>query len=150
MPTYLKNFILEFERYRAIGDRAIAQVSDDALNKVIAADGNSIGMLVRHISGNFKSRFSQFLETDGEKPGRNRDAEFQDQVYSRPEVQSMWREGWDVVLGELAQLQESDLEKEVSVRGIRLTVHEALSRSVAHAAYHVGQIVLIARILVES
>jgi hypothetical protein len=113
----------------------------------VAPNGNSIAMLVRHLGGNLASRFTDFLTADGEKPWRNRDDEFADGVYSRAEVDEAWRAGWDVLRRELAALTDADLERQVTIRGQGLTVHAALCRSLAHAAMHVGQIILLARIV---
>ena len=142
----IKNFLDEYLRYKALGQKAIDQVSDDALNQIIGPDNNSIAMLVRHISGNLRSRFTDFLTSDGEKSWRDRDSEFADAVYERAAVDKMWAEGWQVVESQLAALSDADLERRVEIRGVPHTVHEALCRSAAHTAYHVGQIVLLARI----
>jgi uncharacterized damage-inducible protein DinB len=143
----LKDFSDEYERYKIIGRKAIDQVSDDALNEVMGPDNNSIAVIVRHISGNFVSRFTDFLTTDGEKPWRDRDSEFEDGRHTRQEVNQLWDRGWSVLENQLAALSDADLERQVYIRGHAFTVHEALARSLAHAAYHVGQIVLLARIL---
>lgn len=143
----LKDFEDEYARYRAVGEKALRQVSDDYLNTVIGADNNSIAMIVRHISGNLVSRFSDFLTTDGEKAWRNRDSEFEDTKYDRDDVQRRWVQGWSVLESELSQLIDDQLERPVTIRGHTWTVHEALCRSLAHVSYHVGQIVLLARIL---
>jgi len=143
----LKDFIDEFARYRSTAERAMEQVSDDDLNRILAPDGNSVAMVVRHISGNLTSRFTNFLSEDGEKPWRDRDSEFADRSYSRTELDAMWTAAWDVVRRELDPLTDADLETTVTIRGQQLTVHEALCRSVAHTAMHVGQIILLARIL---
>ena len=141
----LDDFRTEFARYRALAEKAMAQVPDDAFNVVVAPDGNSIAMIVRHMSGNLISRFTDFLTTDGEKPNRDRDREFDERSYSRQEVESMWKAGWAVLEQQLATLQNADAEKQVTIRQQPLTVHAALTRSVAHLSYHVGQIVLLAR-----
>ncbi|HKY06165.1 MAG TPA: DinB family protein [Blastocatellia bacterium] len=143
----IKTYIGEYERYRSIGRKAIDQISDEGLNEILSAGNNSAAMIVRHISGNFLSRFTDFLTSDGEKPWRDRDAEFEDARYTREEVNQMWEEGWHALEAALAELSDDDLQKQVIIRGHSLTVDEALARSVAHAAYHVGQIVLLARIL---
>jgi len=143
----LKDFSDEYERYRIIGEKAIAQVSDDSINQVVGEGGNSIAVIVRHISGNLISRFTDFLTSDGEKPWRNRDSEFDQVIYSRKEIVDLWNSGWEVLKNGLSQLNDADLQRQVTIRGQVLTVHEALSRSVAHTAYHIGQIVLLARIL---
>jgi len=146
----MQDFIDEFERYRIIAEKAMAQVSDDSLNQVVAEGGNSIAVIVRHISGNLISRFTDFLTSDGEKPWRNRDSEFDEVVYGRKEMTDLWNKGWEVLRIALSELNDSDLQKQVTIRGHSLTVQEALIRSVAHTAHHIGQIVLLARILKES
>ncbi len=142
----LKDFIDEFLRYKLMGQKALAQVSDENLNKIFAADMNSVAMIVRHISGNLISRFTDFLTTDGEKSWRNREAEFEEKEYSRAEMLQLWEQGWHVLESTLAQLSDDDLSKQVTIRGQAFTVHEALARSIAHIAYHVGQIILLARL----
>ncbi len=141
----LSDFLQEFDRYRALGDRAIAQMPDAALNHVPSPEGNSAAMIVRHMSGNFASRFTDFLTTDGEKPWRERDAEFSERLYTRAQVTAMWAEGFEVVSKALGELTDTDLRRDVAIRGQALTVHAALCRSLAHVAYHVGQLVLLAR-----
>lgn len=142
----IDDFRGEYARYRQLAEKAIQQASEDALNAVPAPDANSIAMIVRHISGNFKSRFTDFLTSDGEKPGRDRDDEFTERHYMPQEIDQMWRQGWAVVEDTLRQLGDGDLERTVTIRGQPLTVHAALSRSLSHVAYHVGQIVLLARV----
>lgn len=143
----IKSFVGEYERYRKIGEKAIDQISDDGLNEVLTPDNNSVAVIVRHISGNFLSRFTDFLTSDGEKSWRDRDSEFEDARCTREEVNQLWARGWRAVESALGELGDDDLQKQVMIRGQSLTVHEALSRSLAHVAYHVGQIVLLARIL---
>lgn len=139
------DFIDEYRRYRLIGERALQQLPDPALNHVSAPDGNSAAMIVRHLSGNLKSRFTDFLTSDGEKPWRDRDEEFAERTYSRREVEEMWAAGWAAVEHALAELTDADLSREVRIRGQPLSVHAALCRSMSHASYHVGQLVLLAR-----
>jgi Protein of unknown function (DUF1572) len=143
----LKDLVDEYARYRSIGEKAILQVSDEALNTMHGADDNSIAMLVRHVSGNLLSRFTDFLTSDGEKPWRDRDSEFNKADYDRGEVDRMWVEGWSLLESELSKLNDEQLQQHVYIRGQSWTVHAALCRSLAHASYHVGQIVLLARIL---
>jgi hypothetical protein len=141
----IEDFRGEFSRYRVLAERAIAQVPDSALNAVPARDGNSIAMIVRHVSGNLVSRFTDFLTTDGEKPDRDRDREFDEREYSRADVDRLWKAGWAVLETQLATLRDSDMEKQVTIRQQSLSVHAALSRSLAHISYHVGQLVLLGR-----
>lgn len=142
----LTGFKTEFARYKRIGRKAFDQAPDDALNRVFAIDNNSIAMVVRHISGNLISRFTDFLTSDGEKSWRHRDSEFHEVTYSRDQVEQMWAQGWAALENELTILGEADIEKQVVIRGEGLSVHEALTRSLAHTSYHVGQIVTLARI----
>ena len=144
---FVKDFIGEYERYRLSGEKAMAQVSDDALNRVVAPDGNSIAMLMRHVGGNLASRFTDFLTTDGEKSWRDRDDEFADAEYTRAEAEKPWTSGWGVLESELRKLTDDDLERIVTIRGQELTVHAALCRSLSHVAMHVGQIILLSRML---
>lgn len=143
--TLVEDFAAEYRRYRATGERALAQLSDAALNRVPAPDGNSAAMVVRHLGGNLASRFTDFLASDGEKPWRARDEEFETRDYARAEVDAWWARGWAVLEGALAGLADADLGRAVAIRGQPLTVHAALARSLAHVAYHVGQLVLLAR-----
>jgi uncharacterized damage-inducible protein DinB len=142
----IEDFITEFQRYKTLGRKALDQTGDEALNQVRGTDNNSIAMIVRHISGNLISRFTEFLTSDGEKPWRNRDSEFEETNYSRTQVDEMWDRGWSVLERELNALTDGDLSKEITIRGHTLTVHEALARSVTHTAYHIGQIVMLAKI----
>ncbi|MFY9556635.1 MAG: DinB family protein [Blastocatellia bacterium] len=143
----LKDLIDEYARYKAIGEKAMRQVSDDDLNQILGEHNNSIAIIVRHISGNFLSRFTDFLNSDGEKPWRDRDSEFQHSEYDRQGVEQMWAQGWDVLESEVSQLTDEHLQQHVYIRGQAWTVHGALCRSLAHVSYHVGQMVLLARIL---
>jgi uncharacterized damage-inducible protein DinB len=141
----ISDFPYEFTRYKQAAEKAIAQVDDDGLNRVVATEGNSIAMIVRHISGNLQSRFTDFLTTDGEKPWRKRDEEFQTRNVSRAELRAQWDRGWSVLLDTLSTLTDEDLDRTVTIRGQPLRVSEALHRSLAHMSYHVGQIVYVAR-----
>lgn len=143
----VQDFIGEYARYRATGEKAMAQVSDEAMNRVVYQDGNSIAMIVRHIGGNFASRFTDFLTSDGEKDWRNRDDEFADGTYSRDRTDDAWKTGWTILETQLAKLTDDDLGRTVTIRGQPLTVHAALTRSLSHVAMHVGQIIVLARML---
>ena len=146
----LKDFKDEFLRYKLSGKKAIAQVSDEGLNVIVGQDLNSMAMIIRHISGNFLSRFTDFLTTDGEKSWRDREAEFKSREYSRTEIFENWERGWQCLENALATLTEADLEKNITIRGQALTVNQALLRSLAHVANHVGQIILLAKINTKS
>jgi hypothetical protein len=123
----------------------MAQVSDEALNRVPGDECNSIAMIVRHVGGNLASRFTSFLSEDGEKPWRERDAEFETRAYGRAEAEEWWARGWGVLERVVGALTDGDLGRTVQIRGQAMTVHSALCRSLAHVSYHVGQIVLLAR-----
>ena len=142
----IANFVAEYERYKIIGERALAQIPDAALNQMPYAEGNSAAMIVRHIGGNFRSRFTEFLTTDGEKPWRNRESEFAQVPYTRQQLNEHWGQGWEALYGALQALRNEDQSTPVTIRGDALTVHEALCRSLAHVAMHVGQLIILARI----
>jgi|SRR5689334_3024134 hypothetical protein len=143
----LQDFRKMFHMYKSLGDKAMAQVQTDAaFGVMLDPDSNSIAIIVQHIAGNLRSRYRDFLTTDGEKPDRNRDAEFETHgTITRQGVINMWDAGWTVALASLDALRPEDLEKTITIRGEAFLVVEALNRSVTHTAYHVGQIVYLAR-----
>ena len=143
---HIADFRSEYARYRQIAEKAMRQMPDVLLNRVPAADANSAAMIVRHMSGNFVSRFTNFLTEDGEKPTRDRDAEFDERTYTRDEVEELWAKGFAVLEDALDPLGDADLQRTVTIRNQPMTVHAALARSLAHLSYHVGQIVLLARL----
>ena len=146
----IKDFTDEFLRYKLSGKKAIDQVSDDGLNEIVGQDLNSMAMIIRHISGNLLSRFTDFLTSDGEKSWRDREAEFESREYSRTEIYENWERGWQCLENALATLSEAGLEKNITIRGQALTVNQALLRSLAHVANHVGQIILLAKIQTKT
>ena len=146
----IKDFTDEFLRYKLSGKKAIDQVSDDGLNEIVGQDLNSMAMIIRHISGNLLSRFTDFLTSDGEKSWRDREAEFESREYSRTEIYENWERGWQCLENALATLSEAGLEKNITIRGQSLTVNQALLRSLAHVANHVGQIILLAKIQTKT
>ncbi|HYF51589.1 MAG TPA: DUF1572 family protein [Planctomycetota bacterium] len=139
----IESIEVEYKRYKTLGESAIAQVSDQELTQPFG--GNSIAVIVWHLAGNLTSRFTDFLTTDGEKPWRKRDEEFIARETSKAEALTRWEPGWKVLFATLAALSDADLNRTVTIRNQTLLVHEALHRSLAHASYHVGQIVLIAK-----
>jgi len=145
MAGVLASIREEYGRYRALGAAAIAQLTDDDVSRASTADGNSIAALVWHVSGNLESRFTEFLTSDGEKPWRNRDGEFDARVVTRTEALARWDAGWQVLFAAVDDLTDADLGGMVIVRGQSLGVDQALMRSLAHTAYHVGQIVFLAK-----
>jgi hypothetical protein len=136
-----------FRSNKGWADKAIAQLSDDWLHVALDPDTNCIAVIMKHVAGNLLSRWTEFLTTDGEKPWRNRDDEFVDSFTTRDELIAYWESGWQRLLDALANLTPDDLGKTVTIRGEPHSVPLAIQRSLAHCAYHVGQIVLIARIL---
>ncbi len=145
---YITDFDEEYRRWRLAAEKAIAQVAgDDDLNRIFAKDGNSIAMLMRHVGGNLKSRFTDFLTSDGEKPWRDRDSEFDEGPFTRPDAQALWDVGWGTLEGTLGSLTDADLGKPVYIRGQGASVHAQLTRSLSHIANHCGQIIILARIL---
>ena len=135
----------EYKRYKALADAAIAQVSDEELLVAAPGGGNSIDMMVRHIAGNLHARFTDFRTSDGEKPWRHRDDEFEAAPMSRSELLDMWETGWRTLFGAVGALSDTDLADTVTIRRQPLRIDEALHRSLAHSAYHVGQIVFVAK-----
>ncbi|MFO1093653.1 MAG: DUF1572 family protein [Planctomycetaceae bacterium] len=128
-------------------DKAISQVTDDNLRVALDPNTNSIAVIMKHVAGNLLSRWTDFLTTDGEKPGRNRDGEFVDTFVNRAEILTHWEAGWQCLFDSLAAATPDDLAKTVTIRGEPHSVPLAIQRSLAHTAYHVGQIILIARVL---
>lgn len=135
----------EYRRYKALAEAAIAQVGDEELAEIGPGGSNSIEMMVRHVSGNLRSRFTDFRTSDGEKPWRNRDDEFESANLTRQQLIDGWDEGWRALFEAIAGLTDADLSATVTVRRQSLRIDEALHRSLAHAAYHVGQIVYVAK-----
>jgi hypothetical protein len=146
---YLRTLIETFRKYKELAERAAAQVPDAALHEALDANTNSIAVIMKHVAGNLRSRWSDFLQTDGEKPGRNRDGEFIDTYGSRGELMDDWESGWKVLMSTLDTLTPDDLTRTVTIRSEPHSVLLAAQRSLAHTAYHVGQIMLVARILAE-
>ena len=135
----------EYRRYKGYAEGTFDQLADEQLALVSAAEGNSVATLVWHVSGNLKSRFTDFLTTDGEKPWRHRDSEFDERAVTRDQLLSKWNEGFSVLFDSLAALADADLGRTITIRGEALKVHEALHRSLAHTSSHVGQIVLLGK-----
>ena len=137
----------EFARYKALAEGALAQVQDSDLCVAGPNEGNSLAIIVWHISGNLSSRFTDFLTTDGEKPWRQRDEEFVSRTVSRLALVEKWDAGWRILFDTLHDLHDANLAKVVHLRGRAIPVREALFRALAHVSYHVGQIVFLAKAL---
>jgi hypothetical protein len=136
-----------FRSNKGWADQAISQLPDDRLHVALDLNTNSIAVVMKHVAGNLLSRWTDFLTTDGEKPWRNRDDEFVDSLAARDELVAYWETGWQRVFDSLAALAPDDLARTVTIRGEPHSVPLAIQRSLAHCAYHVGQIVLVARVL---
>ena len=143
---FVRSVEFEFRRYKKLGELAMAQLDDAEITMAAGEGSNTVASLVWHVSGNFRSRFTDFLTTDGEKPWRNRSGEFEPRNVSRDALMRRWEEGWSTLFEAVAGLGDADLGRVVRIRGVEHRVDEALHRSVCHAAYHVGQIVYFAKI----
>ena len=142
---FLSAAVNAFEANKRLADRAVAQVPDEKLHVPLDEHTNSIAVIMKHVAGNLISRWTDFLTTDGEKPGRNRDGEFVDTFASRAELLEFWEQGWACLFGTLRSLRPEDLSKTVLIRGEPHSVPLALQRSLGHTCYHIGQIVQLAR-----
>jgi uncharacterized damage-inducible protein DinB len=147
MNIWLDEITQRFRTDKSQVERAIAQLSDDELRKRPAPTFNSIAVIMRHIAGNLISRWTDFLTTDGEKPNRNREGEFDDFTGSREQLTAHWERGFRVLFESLASLRDDDLAKTVTIRGEPHSVPKAIIRSLDHVAYHTGQILFIARLV---
>lgn len=144
--VFIATIINTFEANKRLADRAIEQVPDEKLHVALDANTNSIAVIMKHVAGNLTSRWTDFLTTDGEKPGRNRDDEFVATFRSRAELLECWERGWGCLLTTLKTLKPEDCGKTVMIRGEPHSVPLALERSLAHTCYHIGQIVQVARV----
>src|SRR6218665_3053420 len=143
---FLENTIGVFINYRNLAEKSFAQLSSDAdFHYTPDPESNSIAIIIKHMSGNMISRWTDFLTTDGEKPTRNRDGEFMEGAETREQLMEKWNEGWKVFMDTLHSLKGEDMMKIITIRGEGLTVTQALNRQTAHYAYHVGQIVYLAK-----
>ena len=144
--AYLDDVKSQFRKMKKLVEDAVAQVQDDELVQRIDPESNSIALIMRHMAGNLRSRFTDFLTTDGEKPNRNRDGEFEEfREMTRRNVVDDWEGGWRVLFGALDTLTPGDLLRDVFIRGERHSVMQALDRQLTHHSYHVGQIVFLAK-----
>jgi hypothetical protein len=143
---WLVDVRVQFEKMKRLAEGALAQVRDDELNSAIDGESNSLAVIAKHMAGNLRSRFTDFLTADGEKPDRNRDGEFEiEGPIARRAVMEDWERGWQVLFSALESLTPADLRREVTIRGERHTVVQALNRQLTHHSYHVGQIVFLAK-----
>lgn len=146
MNSYLESSIKQFEYYKNLGDRTFAQLTFEELKREFEEDSNSISIIVKHISGNMLSRWTNFLTDDGEKEWRQRDEEFIDSFKSKEELLTAWSKGWDCLFNAIKPLKTEDLERIIYIRNGGHTVVEAINRQMMHYAYHVGQIVFLGKL----
>jgi hypothetical protein len=147
MSTYLNSIRKEFQYYKHLGDKTINQLNDPELRWQYNDESNSIAIIVKHLWGNMLSRWTDFLTADGEKPTRDRETEFENDIKDKNELLYKWNEGWACLLNAVNSLKEEDLTTIIYIRNEGHTVTEAINRQVAHYAYHVGQIVFIGKMI---
>ncbi|HEY7210849.1 MAG TPA: DUF1572 domain-containing protein [Bryobacteraceae bacterium] len=143
--SYIEDSLAIFRQYKKLAEEAMDQVSDEELVAVLDPEMNSIAQVVKHMAGNMRSRWTDFLTSDGEKPDRNRDSEFIAPPASREQVLQLWERGWQSVFSALEPLADADLTRQVTIRGEPHSVMQTINRQIAHYAYHVGQIVVLAK-----
>lgn len=141
---YLDDSIERFRSMKALADKAMAQIDEEAFHWQYDEDSNSVAIILKHMSGNMVSRWTDFLTSDGEKPDRNRDAEFIDTL-SKNELLERWEQGWNITFEALKGLRDEDVTATVTIRGEPHSVIEAINRQISHYAYHIGQIVYVCR-----
>ena len=147
---YLESVIKQFEYYKLLGDKTIAQLLDEKLFWQYNTESNNIATIIKHLHGNMLSRWTDFLKTDGEKEWRNRDSEFENDITDKATVLKQWEEGWKCTFDTLKSLKEEDLQKIIYIRNQGHTVLEAINRQFAHYPYHVGQIVFIGKMILNE
>jgi len=145
--SFLDASLTCFRQNKAWADKAIAQLPDDKLHVALDPNTNSVAVIMKHVAGNLLSRWTDFLTTDGEKPDRNRDGEFVDTFTNRQELVAYWESGWQRAIDSLTALTPADVTKTVTIRGEPHSIPLAVERNLAHCGYHVGQIIMLARVL---
>ncbi len=148
--SYIEDSLSLFRYYKTLAERAMEQVTDEQLFTKLDEEANSIAIVVKHMAGNMRSRWTDFLTTDGEKTGRGRDSEFVDPQTTRKALLDAWEDGWTRVFQALEPLSDADLDRTVTIRGEAHSVMQAINRQASHYAYHVGQIVLLAKHLAHE
>ncbi|MFD0749694.1 DUF1572 family protein [Mucilaginibacter calamicampi] len=150
MEIYLKSAIKQFEYYKGVGEKTMSQLKDADLFWQANNECTSIAIIVQHLHGNMLSRWTDFLTSDGEKPWRNRDAEFEEIINTRDELMQKWNEGWECMLTTLKALTDDDWGKTIYIRNEAHSVVDAINRQLAHVPYHIGQIVLIGKMRADN
>ena len=145
LTSYLQDSIELFRYYKKLAERALEQCPDEGLFSTLDGESNSIAIIVKHMAGNMRSRWTDFLTSDGEKPDRHRDSEFEEPVKSREELLASWERGWKYLFDALGGLSEADLTRTVTIRTEPHSVMQAINRQMAHYSYHIGQIAFLAK-----
>jgi Protein of unknown function (DUF1572) len=148
--NYISSVKNQFKQYKVLAEKAIDQVPDEKIDWQYNAETNSIAIIVKHLAGNMLSRFTDFYNSDGEKKWRDRDAEFENEKLSRERLKALWDEGWDCLFQVLNGLSTADLSKIVIIRNEEHTVLEAINRQLTHYASHIGQIIFIAKMVLDN
>lgn len=143
--SYVKDSLAILRQYKHMADRAVAQVTDEQLYILLDPESNSIAILMKHMAGNMRSRWTDFLTSDGEKPNRDRDTEFETPPKTRADLLAVWEEGWRLTFAALEPLSDADLSRTVLIRSQPHSVMQAINRQLAHYAQHIGQIILLAK-----
>jgi hypothetical protein len=143
--SYIQDALAIFRYYKRLAERAMEQVTDEQLFAALDPEANSIAIIVKHMAGNMRSRWTDFLTTDGEKPNRNRDSEFVDPPATRSQLLAEWENGWASVFNAIEPLTDADLGRTITIRGEAHSGMQAINRELAHYPNHVGQIVLLAK-----
>jgi uncharacterized damage-inducible protein DinB len=146
----IQSFLARFRDQKQTAEKAVAQISDAQLRQPLDENTNSLAVIMKHMAGNLRSRFTDFLTSDGEKPDRDRDSEFVDDLPNRPAIMAAWERGWNCLFASLELLTDDDLARIVTIRHQPHTVADALARALAHTGYHVGQIVQLSRFLAKD
>ena len=146
LQNYFDDALSSFRAYKKLVDKAIAQLKDEEFFVTLDEEGNSVAVVMKHMAGNMLSRWTDFLTADGEKPDRNRDMEFVIEPHTtKDDVIAYWERGWKSVFDALEPLRPEDFEKKITIRGEEHTIVQAINRQMTHYAYHIGQIVFLAK-----
>jgi hypothetical protein len=148
--NYIASVKNQFKQYKTLAEKAIDQIPDEKIDWQYNPETNSIAVIVKHLAGNMRSRFTDFYNSDGEKKWRNRDSEFENERLSRERLKALWDEGWDCLFQVLNGLDAADLSKVIVIRNEELTVVEAINRQLTHYASHIGQIIFIAKMILDN
>jgi uncharacterized damage-inducible protein DinB len=143
--SYPEDSLTLFRYYKKLAERAMEQVTDEQLLAVIDGEANSIGIIVKHMAGNMRSRWMDFLTSDGEKPDRNRESEFEEPPATREALLRLWEQGWNYLFTAIEPLSQTDLDRTITIRGEAHSVMQAINRQMGHYSYHCGQIVFLAK-----